>query len=85
VGDKTIQITRTASLAGRGTLRGATLIAGGIAGVLVVLLGAIAAGTLVVALAAKRTAILLDHSIGLSGRPRLPDEIRGVATPDLPE
>jgi hypothetical protein len=85
VGDRTIQITRTASLAGRGTLRGATLIAGGIAGVLVVLLGAIAAGALVVALVAKRIAILLDRPMGLSGRPRLPDEIRGVAAPDLPE
>jgi hypothetical protein len=80
-----IRIRRNASSAGRGTLRGATLIAGAIAGVLVVLLGAIAAGALVVALAAKRTATLLDRSVELSSRARLPDEIRGVAAPDLPE
>ena len=79
-----IRITRNASSAGRGTLRGATVIAGAIIGIFVVLLGAIAAGALVVALAAKRIATLLDRSVGLS-RTRLPDDIRGVAVPNLPE
>jgi hypothetical protein len=66
-------------------IRAATWLAAGIAGVLVVLLGALVAGGLVLALVARGAAVRLDAAIGFSRRTPLPDDLPSLAAPDVPE
>jgi hypothetical protein len=70
---------------GSSPTRVATWLVGGIAGVLVVVVGALVAGGLVLGLAARRAAVRLDAALGFSRRTPLPDELPGLAAPDLPE
>jgi hypothetical protein len=60
-------------------------VAGGVAGVLVVLAGALVAGGLVAFLAARRAVVLIDGAVGAPHRARVTDELSGLAAPDLPE